>query len=131
MLLKKNHFKKSSAFVKILSYIVLIVFSPYSHAAWWLDINYPHNEQEVSDDPLEFKLNDLNCGVTKTEFIRDSNDRVHEFRFIYCENINGMRFSVQANCRLPEYTLQQLLISKGTIKYFPTLVCGPAKKNNN
>lgn len=112
---------------KILFCALLFVFTSVSKAAWWIDLNPPNDRQAISDDLLEFKLDDLQCGVSKTEFLRNSDDKLFEFRNIYCETANGTKFSVQANCRYPEYTVQQLQIIRGSTKYFPTLTCGPAR----
>ena len=81
------------------------------------------NWQRISDEPMEFKLGHLSCGISKTQFLRiDGMDQLVELRRIYCKSTDGTFFSVQADCNLPEYKLTQLLIERGGIKFYPTLM---------
>jgi len=84
------------------------------------------NWQRISDEPMEFKLGHLSCGISKTQFLRiDGMDQLVELRRIYCKSTDGTSFSVQADCNFPEYKWTQLFIERGAVKFSPTLKCGP------
>lgn len=120
---------KPISLISILFFTLFSTFSPTSNAAWWLMVDPPNDRKKISDYPMEFKLGNFSCGVTKTEFLRGQNDYLFEFRTLYCQTANDTMVSVQANCRHPEYVEQQIQITKGTAKFFPVLQCGPAEIN--
>jgi hypothetical protein len=115
--------KKNRGYIYVLSLILVTTFSQKSNAEWFLSLDPPNDKQSISDNFLEFKLNDLSCGVTKTEFLRTNSNYLMEFRKLYCMTAEGILFAVQANCRNFEYVPTQLLVEKGNTRLFPTLVC--------
>jgi hypothetical protein len=114
-------------YIYVLFIILVTAFSPKSNAEWFLSIDPPNDNQNISDDFLEFKLGSLSCGVTKTEFFRTDSNYLHESRKLYCQTTEGILFAVQANCRNFDHVSTQLLVEKGNTRFFPTLICDQHK----
>ena len=113
---------------KLILILLLMGMSTNVLAEWRFTLNPPENWQRISDEPMEFKLGHLSCGISKTQFLRiDGMDQLVELRRIYCKSTDGTFFSVQADCNLPEYKLTQLIIERGAVKIYLTLECGPSK----
>ncbi len=103
-----------------------------SKGAWF--ITYPRGTDErrnITDEPYEFKLDDMSCGVKKTEFARGSDGSKIEARELYCWISEDTYVSTTVNCNLPDYNSQNLSIKKKNNVYWPILTCGPEKKGSN
>jgi hypothetical protein len=127
----------SLAVIGILVTVLIFVdgkkkFAP-SKGTWF--VAYPEatdNMTKISDEPYEFKLGDMSCGVTKTQFIRQSADSKasKEARELYCWVSEDTYVSTATNCDLPNYSAQGLTIKKKGQQLMPTLMCGPDKKRS-
>jgi hypothetical protein len=108
---------------------ILLVLPASTQAAWWLRQLHvsPQQERIISDDPIQFRLGDMPCGVTKTELHR-TDGFVTESRILYCRTAKDTEVSIIVNCSYPNYVMQGLTIQKGSIQYYPALICGPEKK---
>ena len=114
----------------ILFIILIATFSQSVNAAWFLSIDPPNDNQNITDNSLEFKLGNLSCGITKTEFLRDDSNYLHESRKLYCQTFEGILFAVQANCRNSDHIFTQLLVENGGTRFFPVLTCDQHKVRN-
>jgi hypothetical protein len=113
---------------KLILILLLMGTSTNVLAEWSFTLAPPENGQRISDEPMEFKLGHLSCGISKTEFLRiDGIDQLSEYRRLYCKSTDGTSFSVLAYCDFPLYISTQLLIERGAVKFYPTLKCGPSK----
>ena len=114
----------------LLFILMLLALPTSSNAAWWLWQLHtsPQQKQVISDNPVQFKLDSMQCGVTKTEFRRESDGSVSEWRYLYCQTAKDTKVSVIANCSYPDYEMHGLTIQKVSTKYLPALSCGPEKK---
>jgi hypothetical protein len=114
---------------RIIFFLLVLLTAAPSYAAWF--IAYPQatgDTKKISDDPYEFKLGNMSCGVTKTLFMRAPNDSIIESRELYCWTSEDTYVSTATNCNIPYYKTQALTIKKGENHYMPTLICGPEKK---
>ena len=113
---------------KLILILLLMGMSTNVLAEWSFTLNPQENWQRISDEPMEFKLGHLSCGISKTEFLQiEGNYQLSEYRRIYCKSTDGTSFSVQADCKFPLYNVTQLLIERGAVKIYLTLECGPSK----
>lgn len=106
------------------------LFGP-SKGIWY--IAYPQGIDDmvkISDEPYEFKLDDMPCGVTKTQVAWSAGQRM-EYRELYCWTSDDTYVSTTVNCDMPEYGTQALAIKKKNKSYLPLLECGPEKKSAN
>jgi hypothetical protein len=108
--------------------LLLLLTSTNVLAEWTLTLYPPNNPQLISDDVIGFKLSDMFCGVSKTQFSRNPDDGIMEYRVLYCKSPEGITFSNNLTCRLPFYEIRQLIIDKGTSHFSPMLMCGPSKQ---
>ena len=108
---------------------ILLVLPAPTQAAWLLSQLHVSTQQErISDDPIQFRLGNIPCGATKTEFHRLSDGSVTESRILYRRTAKDMEVSIIVNCSYPSYAMQGLTIQKGSSQYYPALICGPEKK---
>lgn len=132
----KNKFLLSLAMIGIIVTVVTFVtgkkmFAP-SKGAWF--IAYPQGTDDmrnISNEPYEFKLDNMSCGATKTQFVRGSDGSRIEARELYCWTSEDTYVSTTVNCNMPEYSAQALTIKKKNNFYMPLLMCGPEKKDPN
>lgn len=108
---------------------LLLVIPAAAHCAW--SVSYPDilaGEKKITDEPFEFQLGEMRCGVEKTSFIRTADDLIIEARVLYCWTTADTKVSTTANCLpKPLYSATTLGIEVGERKYFPTIVCGPGR----
>ena len=129
----KNIFLLSLAVIGITVTVLIfvaskIMFTP-SDGAWF--IAYPlatDGMKNISNEPYEFKLGNMSCGVPKTQFVRGSDGSRIVTRELYCWTSEDTYVSTTVNCNIPEYTVQALTIKKKNNSYLPALMCGPEKK---
>jgi hypothetical protein len=107
----------------------LLILPVSSQAAWWLtQLHVSVNEKKkLTDNPMQFKLGSMDCGVTETKFIRSYQDRISESRYIYCRTSKDVEVSILVNCNYPIYVLSGININKGSVYYYPAIECGPER----
>jgi hypothetical protein len=114
---------------KSVAAFLLLVMPAVGHCAW--SVAYPDlfaGQKEISDDPFEFQLGGMQCGVEKTNFIRTADDQILQARILHCWTAANTKVSVTANCLpKPLISITTLEIQVGERKYFPSVVCGPTK----
>lgn len=106
------------------------LFGP-SKGTWF--IAYPQGTDAmatISDETFEFKLDNMSCGVTKTQVAWSEDERM-EYRELYCWTSDDTYVSTTVNCDMPKYSSQALAINKKNTSYMPLLMCGPEKKGIN
>ena len=116
--------------MKILLLIAAIglILPSTSQSAWWLSERHDSTEAErISDEPIEFRVGDMKCGATKTDFLILPDTSVSESRTLYCWTSEETKVSIVARCRYPHYSEYELTIEKSGRYYSPTLACGPEK----
>lgn len=132
----KNKFLLALAVIGIIVTVLIfiaskIMFAP-SKSAWF--IAYPQGTDDmknISNEPYEFKLGNMSCGATKTQFARGSDGSRIEARELYCWTSEDTYVSTTVNCDMPEYSAQVLAIKKKNNSYMPLLMCGPEKKGHS
>lgn len=116
--------------ISLYSLLIVLLFSTSSQAAWWLSKWGSTDMREpIGDKQIEFELDGINCGVSKTEFTRLSDDSVDEFRNLYCRTSKDTLVIIDVHCYYPNMVMQGIKILKGKSSYNPILLCGPEKKS--
>ena len=99
----------SLAVIVILVAVLVIgkMISAPSKGTWF--VAYPEATDDmikISNEPYEFNIGDMSCGVTKTQFIRQSADSKEstEARELYCWVSEDTYVSTATNCDLPNYS---------------------------
>ena len=117
--------------ISLSSLVIVLLFSTSSQAAWWLSKwgSSAELREPIGDKQIEFKLDGMNCGVSKTEFTRLSDDSVDEFRNLYCWTSKDTQVIIDVHCYYPNMVIQGVTILKGKSIFNPTLFCGPEKKS--
>jgi hypothetical protein len=109
--------------------ILILTISSNANAQWWFSEGFQLNFRYISDEPLEIKLGDMLCGVTKTNYGHmENDDGIVESRDLYCRLTNNTLVSVSLTCHLPGYEVIQLKIGEGPTGHYPMLGCSPRKK---
>ena len=109
---------------------IVLVFPSTSQSAWWLsELHDSTDAERISDEPTEFRLGNMSCGATKTDFGVLPDGSVTESRTLYCWTAEETKVSIIARCRYPYYSVHELTIDKGGRYYSPALACGPEKKS--
>lgn len=84
---------------------ILILIPSYCLSAWFLSpgiSEVPFEEKMITDDVYEFKLGDMPCYVSKTEFNRIGVDGpVYESRELYCWTAKDTKVSAAGYCDPP------------------------------
>jgi hypothetical protein len=133
---KKNNYLLSLVVIGIIITVLIYaagkkMFAP-AKGAWF--IAYPQSTNEmmnITDEPYEFKLDDMSCGATKTQFSRRSDGYRIEARELYCWTSEDTYVSTTVNCNMHQYSTQGLAIKKKNNFYMPILMCGPEKKGTH
>jgi hypothetical protein len=112
---------------------VTLILSAYTldcTAAWYLtEAPATKLERKIIDDkPRVFKVQNMFCGVEQTEFYRTPDDRVLEFRTLYCWPTQDVYVSTIVTCNMPNWESSKLLIKIKGIGHAPILWCGPQQK---
>jgi len=121
--------KMKIIYMMVLPALLVSIFSSSSIAAWWLVKESDVVQRiAISDDKLQFKINDINCIVSETQFTRMPDDTIVETRELGCHVCDNTYVSVIASCNLPLYHYTSFSIKKSKKMYNPRLLCGPKKK---
>lgn len=105
--------------------LMLVAYAGAAQAAWYVsspDVTQPRIA--ISDEDYQFKMDNLNCGVTKTDFIRAPKDQLLESRKLYCW-VGETYVYVNGKCALPYFEFSTLGITTKSKRYVPALICGP------
>lgn len=109
----------------------IIAIPALSFSAWWYEEYIGQGKKEIFDAEVQFKLDDILCVVSKTNFSRMSpDDPIDENKLLTCTVSKGVKVSVRAYCNYPLYQLTDFYIEKDGKTYWPALYCGPKKIGN-
>ena len=103
---------------------MILIFPSAGQSGWWLSGHGSTEAERISDEPIEFRVGNMSCGATKTDYIALPDGSVVESRILYCWTAEDTKVSVGAICRYPHYSVQELKIQKGAKYYDPALTCG-------
>lgn len=99
-------------------------------AGWWYEKHFGSGQELITNNAFNFKLDDIKCHVTEVKYFRTSDSSVDEYRDLICRVSNDISVSIRAHCEYPLYSMTEIKIYKKDKFYWPTLICGPARKNN-
>ena len=118
-----------SLIIAVLTIIFLtgLTIHSESFAAWWLEEYFGENRKEIPDKEFQFKLDDIKCVVSETNFWRAPNDAIDEHRDLTCWVSNDTVVTVRAHCNFPLYSLTDFQIRKKGKLFWPALFCGKKK----
>ena len=117
--------------ISLYSLLIVLLFSTSSQAAWWLSKwGGTDMKEPIGDKQIEFKLDGMNCGVSKTEFTRLADDSVDEFRNLYCWTSKDTQVTIDVHCYYPNMVIQGIKILKGKSTYNPSLYCGSEREKS-
>lgn len=112
--------------LRTMLFIFICFGSMPAFSAWY--INQPHIDSprnELDDSEYSFKLENIACTVSETQFHRMSDDQIIEARNLSCDLGNDTNVYVAGKCNLPDYELIQLNITRGETLYSPMIICAP------